>query len=206
MPHNSRMLFTAADFVRRAVALLLALSLPPAIVYWFIIHPFIGFWRRAGLTATFAFLGVFYIGSMVGLYFIRDLLLGRDLGLNLLLWLIALPLLIVSGVISRKRRKHLTFHRLAGVPEIAPDQHGIGLLREGIYSRVRHPRYVEFALGLVGYAFFCNFVGLYWMVAITLVLLYLIVLMEERELRARFGQEYVDYSAQVPRFVPRRRR
>lgn len=28
--------------------------------------------------------------------------------------------------------------------------------------------------------------------------------MEERELRERFGQEYVEYSAEVPRFIPRR--
>lgn len=189
--------------VRRFIAIMLAVSLPPAILYWFIIHPFIGFWRRMGLTVTYVFLTVFYLGSMVGLYLIRDTLLGRDLGTSLPLVLAALPLMAVAIVISRKRRKHLTFRRLAGVPEIAPEKHGIGLLREGIYSRMRHPRYVEFSLALVAWSLFANFVGLYWMTAATLVLLYIIVIIEERELRERFGQEYVDYSAQVPRFIPR---
>lgn len=191
--------------VRRFIAIMLAVSLPPAILYWFIVHPFIGFWRRMGLTVTYVFLTVFYLGSMVGLYRIREPLLGRDLGTSLPLALAAVPLMVVAIVISRKRRKHLTFRRLAGVPELAPEKHGIGLLREGIYSRIRHPRYVEFSLALIAYALFANFEGLYWMTAATIVLLYLIVILEERELRERFGQEYVDYSTQVPRFVPRRR-
>lgn len=191
--------------VRRFIAVMLAVSLPPAILYWFIIHPFVGFWRRRGLTVTYVFLAVFYLGSMIGLYLVRDALLGRDLGTSVPLMIVAAPLMAVAFVISRKRRKYLTFRRLAGVPEIAPEKHGIGLLREGIYSRMRHPRYVEFSLALVAWSLLANFVGLYWMTAATLVLLYLIVLMEERELRERFGQEYVDYAAQVPRFIPRLR-
>jgi len=192
------------DLVRRWIAVLFVISLPPAILYWFIIHPFIGFWRRMGLWATYSFLIVFYLASMVGLFLIRDRLLLRDLGTHLPLLIAALPLIVGAAVISRKRKKYLTFRILAGVPEIAPGKHGTGLLREGIYGRIRHPRYVEFSLALVGYALFANFEGLYWMTAGVLVLLFLIVLMEERELRERFGQEYVDYSAQVPRFIPRR--
>jgi protein-S-isoprenylcysteine O-methyltransferase Ste14 len=190
--------------VRRFIAVMMVISLPPAILYWFIVHPFIGFWRRMGLTATYVFLTVFYLGSMVGLFLVRDTLLGRDFGNSSLLGIVSLPLFIAAIVISRKRKKYLTFRHLAGVPEIAPEKHGTGLLREGIYSRIRHPRYVEFTLGLISYALFANYEGLYWMTAATLALLYIIVLIEERELRERFGQEYVDYSAQVPRFIPRR--
>ena len=195
-----------ATLVRRVIGVMMVISLPPAILYWFIVHPFIGFWRRAGLWATYIFLTVFYIGSAAGLFLIRDTLLGRDLGTSLPLALVALPLFVTAILISRKRKKYLTFRHLAGVPEIAPEKHGTGLLREGIYSRIRHPRYVEFSLGLVAYALFANFEGLYWMTAATLVLLYIIVILEERELRERFGQEYVDYSARVPRFIPRRPR
>jgi protein-S-isoprenylcysteine O-methyltransferase Ste14 len=193
-----------AMLVRRFIAVMMVISLPPAILYWFIVHPFIGFWRRAGLWATYVFLAVFYLGSMVGLFLVRDTLLGRDLGTSLPLILAAVPPMAVAVAISRKRKKYLTFRLLAGVPEIAPDKHGTGLLREGIYGRIRHPRYVEFTLGLVAYSLFANFEGLYWMTAATLVLLFVIVLIEERELRERFGQEYVEYSAQVPRFIPRR--
>jgi protein-S-isoprenylcysteine O-methyltransferase Ste14 len=198
------MLLHWLDLARRVMAVVLAISLPPAILYWFIVHPFVGFWRRVGLWGTYAFLTVFYLGSMAGLYQIRHTLLGRDLGTSLPLIVAALPLLAVSGVISRKRRRHLNFKRLAGIPEIAPGTDEGGLLHEGIYARIRHPRYVEFALALVGWSLFANFQGLYVVTAVSIVLLLLIVELEERELRQRFGQDYVDYCARVPRFVPHR--
>ena len=190
--------------VRYALAVLMTIMLPPAILYWFIIHPFIGFWRRRGLRTTIAFLIVFYLGSTIALIPFRRLLVGRDLGTSIPLIVAALPFLVVSAIVSRKRRRHLTFRVLAGVPEMAPEQHGIGLLRQGIYARIRHPRYLEFILGLAGWSLFANYAGLYVMSAITIVLLLVIVEIEERELRQRFGSEYDDYCAQVPRFIPRR--
>lgn len=190
---------------RYALGALLAITLPPAIAYWLIVHPFIGFWRRVGMRVTFWFLGVFYLLTMAGLYPLRHVLLGRDLGTSLPLIAAAVPLIVVAGVVSRKRRRHLTFRILAGVPELAPDQPGAGLLTEGIYGRIRHPRYVEFTLALAGWSLVVNYAGLYLITALSLLTLYLIVLIEERELRARFGPAYADYSARVPRFIPRRR-
>lgn len=191
------------DRIRYALGALLAISLPPAVVYWFILHPFIGFWRRVGMRTTYWFIGVFYLGSVVALFFVRDALLGRDLGLSLPATLAAVPLLVTSGVVARKRKRHLSFKILAGVPEVSPEAGGTGLLTEGIYGRIRHPRYVEFTLGCVGWALVINYAGLYLLVALSLAALYAIVLIEERELRERFGQAYVDYASRVPRFIPR---
>ena len=191
------------DLARYVMAALLVISLPPAILYWFIIHPFIAFWRRVGLKPTSWFLGIFLAVGMLAVFPFHKALLGRDLGTSLPLILLALPLLVAGGIVSRKRRRYLNFRNLAGVPELAPETHGISLLTEGIYGRIRHPRYVEFTLALVGWSLFANYFGLYVMTALSLLALYLIVLLEERELRERFGQAYVDYSARVPRFVPR---
>ena len=103
-----------------------------------------GFWRRVGAKGTFWFLGIFLFVSMTALYPVRDFLLGQDLGTRLPAILTGLPLIVASFVISSKRRKHLSFRTLAGVPEVAPEGQGPGLLQEGIYGRIRHPRYVEF--------------------------------------------------------------
>jgi hypothetical protein len=191
--------------VRYIMGVLLVISLPPALLYWFIIHPFVGFWRRLGARWTFVILGVFLAGSMIALFPFRNFLLGRDFGTSLPAILAGLPLIAISMAISRKRRKHLSFRTLAGVPEVAPQGQGPGLLQEGIYGRIRHPRYVEFTLGCAGWALVCNYAGLYISVALTILALYAIVSIEEKELRQRFGQAYADYSARVPRFVPRRR-
>jgi protein-S-isoprenylcysteine O-methyltransferase Ste14 len=191
------------DLLRYGLGVVLALMLPPAILYWFIVHPFIGFWRRVGARGTLWFLGVFCLVSMVALFPQRHVLLGRDLGTSVMNIVVAVPLLVASGIISRKRRRHLTMRTLAGVPELAPQAAGPGLLTEGIYGKIRHPRYVEFTLGMIGWALFVNYLGLYAITALCSVLLWFIVLIEEKELRERFGQAYVDYSARVPRFVPR---
>jgi protein-S-isoprenylcysteine O-methyltransferase Ste14 len=192
------------DLLRYGMGCLLVIALPPAVTYWFIVHPFIGFWRRMGPRKTFWALAAFFLGTVAALFPVRDALLGRDLGPRLPLVLLGVPLLVVSITISRKRRRYLTFKTLAGVPEISPDKHGIGLLTEGIYGKIRHPRYVEFTLGIVGWALICNYAGLYVVGALTIVAIGLIVLMEERELRDRFGPAYAEYAARVPRFIPRR--
>lgn len=77
--------------------------------------------------------------------------------------------------------------------------------RGWIYGRIRHPRYVEFMVGGTGWALILNYLGVYLLMAITVLMLFVIVLLEERELRDRFGEAYVEYCARVPRFIPRLR-
>jgi protein-S-isoprenylcysteine O-methyltransferase Ste14 len=86
---------------------------------------------------------------------------------------------------------------------MAPDRFPQRLLTEGIYSRIRHPRYVEVLLVIASLALIANNLASYvnWIIGIPSVLL--IVRIEERELRDRFGAEYEAYCARVPRFVPR---
>ena len=42
------------DTARYIVAVLVCIGLPPAIVHWLIIHPFVGFWRKRGKAVTSA--------------------------------------------------------------------------------------------------------------------------------------------------------
>jgi protein-S-isoprenylcysteine O-methyltransferase Ste14 len=58
-------------------------------------------------------------------------------------------------------------------------------------------------LGVFAYAAFSNYLGAYLVAAGTVPLLHLIVLLEERELRDRFGEEYEAYLTHVPRYIPR---
>ena len=74
-----------------------------------------------------------------------------------------------------------------------------------MYSRIRHPRYVEIVLGSLAYALFANDLGAYIMAFLTIPGLHAIVLLEERELVERFGQEYRDYALRVPRYIPGRK-
>jgi len=92
-----------------------------------------------------------------------------------------------------------------GVPELSRTDKG-WLLTEGIYARVRNPRYLEFMAFILAYVSFANFAGTWVLALLVFPATHVLVLMEERELRERFGAEYEAYCRQVPRWIPSRRR
>ncbi len=64
-----------------------------------------------------------------------------------------------------------------------------GVVREGIYARVRHPRYLVYMLTFWGLALVTSALGVF-VLAIVSVLMYLIVApLEERELRQQYGSD-----------------
>lgn len=191
------------DFVRYALAVLLVIAMPPAFAYWFLLHPFVNFWRRLGSKATFSLLTVFMIGSMVALFFVRDHLVGRDLGTNWWSVGVAIVFYLLAIWFYRQRKNLLKFRILAGGPELDRSGRGGELITTGIYSRTRNPRYLEVGLGITAYALVANHVGAYLVTAAAILAVYPLVLLEERELRDRFGEDYEHYLATVPRFLPR---
>ena len=184
--------------------LLLAIQ-PPAILLWVAIHPFAPFWRRLGPGWTYALLGIPVLGYMVAAWLARDFLMGTDLGTSFITMALAAACVVAGALLNRQRRKHLNFATLSGLPELSGQQYPGRLLTEGIYGRIRHPRYVEVHFVVFGYAFFANYLGAYLVALLSIPLIYLVVVLEEKELRVRFGAVYEEYCRRVPRFIPRRR-
>ena len=79
------------------------------------------------------------------------------------------------------------------------------MLKEGIYARVRHPRYVAVIIGIAAVALFVNYLGIYVFTVLAVPALWLVVILEERELAERYGREYEQYQREVPMFIPRLR-
>ncbi len=192
------------DTARYVVAVLLMMSLPPGVFLWYFIHPFAAFWRRFGPVWTYTILSVPVVLYMVVAYVSRDLLLGVDYGTNHVAIAIAVVCAMGGFGIAIARRKLLTAGVLTGMPELSDERYPGTLLSDGIYGRVRHPRYVEIVLLSLAYALFANYLGPYVLVLLLVPAIYLVVLIEERELRERFGDAYDEYCRQVPRFFPRR--
>ena len=192
------------DDLRYWLAVILMVTGPPAIFWWFIVHPFIGFWRRLGKVLSSVVVLAIILAVCYGLYQVRDTLLVRDLGTHRLLWLPAVLLFVISAYFDARAKKHLKLHIMTGMPELDPEGSGVPLLKEGIYASVRHPRYVAVIVGFAAFALFVNYVGVYVFTVLTVPLLWLVVILEERELAERYGREYEEYRHEVPMFVPRR--
>ena len=192
--------------VRYYLALVLLVILPPIILFWFVIHPLIHFWRRLGPRRTYVLVGTPMVILMVPIFQQRDRLMSIEFGTNY--WLLVLGVLCLAAA-SRMRQlqhRHMPNRVLVGLPELAPQRYPIGLVARGPYARIRHPRYVEFALAIFAFCLVINYLALYLVCALWVAAIYFIVLLEERELVERFGEEYEAYRRRVPRFIPRFRR
>jgi protein-S-isoprenylcysteine O-methyltransferase Ste14 len=190
------------DKARWFVAVMMIVWLPPAIAAWYLIHPFTSFWRRLGTVASFCVIYSILISACLLLWEFSPALLGSDLGFEPLLLVLAVPAAAAGAVIARRRRKYLNQRILVGVPEISTADKG-RLLCEGIYARTRNPRYLEFLAFSFAYVAFANYSGTWVLYALTFPAIHVVVLLEERELRERFGAEYEDYCRRVPRYLPR---
>jgi protein-S-isoprenylcysteine O-methyltransferase Ste14 len=190
--------------VRYVFGVLVVTWLPPAIVWWFLVHPFVSFWRKVGGWQTVTIMSVLGLMGVAGLFQVRATLLMTDYGTKMPLIVVAVILAGASVRLALLRRKHLTTRILVGLPELDASGTSGTLLDEGVYARIRHPRYVEIVLGVAAYAVFANYLGGYVVAALTVPALHAIVLLEERELVDRFGSAYEAYAARVPRYLPKR--
>ena len=193
------------DAVRYWVTLIALVSLPPGIFLWFLIHPFGHLWRRLPPWATYGALTLATFLMMAGVFLLRGPLLERDFGTSYLTISLGAVAVGLGSLITLKRKRYLTMAILSGLPQISAGRYPGTLLQEGIYGKIRHPRYIEITLWVLGYALFGNHLSLYIAFALTIPSLLLIVEMEERELSQRFGDAWRDYAQRVPRFIPRKR-
>ena len=191
------------DTARYVAGCLLVIGLPPGLAWWFVIHPFVDFWRRVGVGRTFTIGTALALSSTIPLYIVRDAMLGSDLGTSWYMVGVAVVLLLATIGIALRRSRYLTMKTLAGAPELEAGGRGGTLLTEGPYSLTRNPRYIEMIFGVFAYAAFSNYLGTYLVCLGTVPVVHLIVILEERELRDRFGDEYEAYFARVPRYIPR---
>ena len=181
--------------------------LPPGLLFWLVIHPWARWWRRLGLIRTYLIVVPVSVAFGGLLFRFREPLLGTNLGTN---WsLVAVALVLYGGVtwLEFQYWKHLSIATLVGITELSPSEQQKGrLLQEGIYGVVRHPRYLSAGVSVIANAFFINYAGLYILVLLLVPVGYLMIVLEERELIERFGEEYRKYQRGVPRLIPRWRK
>lgn len=190
------------NWVRYYVALVLLSGLAGGIMMWLVIHPLAQALRRVGLRWAYLIVAIPIILSVGGVLGFRDTILTIDYGTNYLFITLSVVPFTLAMAIYISHRKYLTLQIQAGIPELRGTPESM-LLTEGIYSRIRHPRYVETVLWIIGYALFANYLAVYLAFFLMLPLMHAIVLLEEKELKARFGLVYEQYRRQVPRYIPK---
>jgi protein-S-isoprenylcysteine O-methyltransferase Ste14 len=169
--------------------------------YWFVFHPAIGFWRRVGNRAFWVALPVWLIFA-AGIIIARHQLLAWRLERNVLTWAVGGVLFIVASWLDVQTRHALGWRRLAGLPELNPEHRLCGVIRTGIYARVRHPRYLLYMLMILSMAFLTGAQAIFLLAFLNILMYLILAPLEERKLLDQYGPQYEDYRRSVPRFMP----
>ncbi len=189
------------DWLRFGLAVMLWATIPAGIAYWLLIHGFVGYWRRVGPGPTWMVVVPACLIVMAGFWRWGGGTVERsDLGTNMALFAGGVALWGLSVILDRRTRDQLDTATMLGVKEISG---GAELLQEGLYGRVRHPRYLSLIVAAVGWAMMANHGASYLMVAALLPAVGLVISVEEQELVERFGDAYTDYRTRVPAVIPR---
>jgi protein-S-isoprenylcysteine O-methyltransferase Ste14 len=194
--------FDAMFRILRALAGLVLFAELPVPLYWLILHPSAGFWRRH-LRAAFwiAGLGSWTVGGVL-LFLYREELLASTPPRA---WQIAVgfSLIAVEFFTFLLVERQLGTRRLVGHAELT---RGGELETSGLYSRIRHPRYAAMFCAMLGACLIGGTPRL-WLVAAVWWLVQLgVIALEEREMMCRFGPAYAEYRRRVPAFLPFRLR
>jgi len=86
---------------------------------------------------------------------------------------------------------------------LPPKERGLKLSKKGIYGFIRHPIYTAIIYHMtILYALFWGSFLLFFFLPLHHAIWSKIVVREEEYLVGIFGQEYLDYMDEVPRFIP----
>jgi protein-S-isoprenylcysteine O-methyltransferase Ste14 len=178
-----------------AIVLFLQLPIP---LYWFVMHPQVDYWRKHQKAGYITGLLLSWLPVTVLLVIFHGTLFRATRPAS---WEIVagLSLILMEAWVFWRVQKDLGIRRLVGQTELSC---GGEIVHRGIYSWIRHPRYMGSLLAVLGACFLAGTRAMWIVAAIWLVLTWIAIALEERELRNRFGTSYAEYCRRVPRFVP----
>ena len=181
----------------RLIAIFVLAFEMPVPIYWLILHKPVLFWRKhvraAFLVAVVAAWGIVDIL----LYRFRLELFRRDA----VSWLALLGLVLIGVDVFTftKSEAVLGGRRIVGHSELEGSRE---LIARGLYTRVRHPRYLGMMSGVLGACLIVALPPLWAAGVVWLFLALLTIRSEEHELHARLGPAYAAYAERVPALLP----
>jgi len=179
-------------------SLILLLWIP---FYWSVFHTAIRFWRRLGNRALLLALPVWLIFA-AGIIITRHQLLAWRLERSALTWAVGGVLFLVASWLDVQTRHALGWRRLVGLTELNPAHRLCAVIRQGIYARIRHPRYLLYMLMILSMAFLTGAPAIFLLAFLTVLMYQILAPLEERKLLDQYGPRYEEYRRLVPRFVP----
>ena len=171
-------------------------------MFWLVVHPFIERWRERGRRAYTLILPIWAAFIAIA-FFCMWLYRSARFYTTWSTWIPAIFLFWAGFSIYSAAFQGFHHTQVSGLAELEPQRHRQELVTSGIRSRVRHPIYLGHLCEVFGWCVGTGLVPLYALALFALATGAIMIRIEDRELEARFGQEYHVYKAQVPAVIPR---
>jgi protein-S-isoprenylcysteine O-methyltransferase Ste14 len=164
-------------------------------LYWFMFHGFLPIWQQLGPGSSYALILPPVLALAGAIVYFRDQLLAIHFAPHPLLAFLGLAAYLANARLYRLSRPYLPASRLLGKRALE-DNRG-DLQTKGIFAVTRNPRYLSAWLFVFAMALITNYLAIYILLLWSLPAFHLITLLEERELRRRFGQDYRGFIPMV---------
>jgi len=170
--------------------------------FWFLIHPRVEYWRSRSRSPYRVLLPA-WIGMWIVVWALT--FRWRHIALYSIGWSwVPAVLLFAAGFwVYSQSGKGFSAKQLGGMPEVMAGHPEQRLVTTGIRARVRHPVYLAHLCEMAAWSIGTGLVVCYGLTAFAMITGTIMIGMEERELRNRFGAEYAAYMKEVPAVIPR---
>jgi protein-S-isoprenylcysteine O-methyltransferase Ste14 len=185
-----------------ALALLVCSVYGTIPLFWLVVHPFIGRWRKRGRHAYMWILPIwtaFIVAALILMWPFR----GSHFYVNWWTWVPGVTLLLAGFSIYRSAFQGFRGVQVSGLAELEPDRHSQQLVTSGVHGWVRHPIYLAHFCEMLGWCVGTGLMPLYALLIFTTITGMVMIRIEDRELEERFGEECRRYREQVPAVIPR---
>lgn len=168
--------------------------------YWLAVHPFAEHWRTA--RNRYALLAPMWMAMWLIAWFATEHWMQAALYSRPWMWAFSLTLFYVSWRMYSGGARGLSLDRIIGRHELEPDEHDQELITTGVHGLVRHPLYFGHLCTMLGWSLGAGTIACFALTAFAVVTGAIMLPLEERELRQRFGTQYERYSDSVPMILP----
>ncbi len=184
------------------LALITILVWPVVPLFWIPVHGLSRFFRKIGLL-TYIMPPLTWIPIIYLIFKFKEELLSFRYEMPVFINIMGLLLIVLGALLHIWTGKLLGLLGLMGIPEVTKRVR-IKLVSEGPFRIVRHPTYLAHTMLFSGIFMLTGVLTVGILTLADFLLVYFIIIpLEERELSERFGDEYAEYRKKVRyRFFP----
>lgn len=183
------------------LALLTIMLWPLVPLFWIPVHSFPATFRKLGLF-TYIMPVIIWLPLAYFVYMHKPFFLHFKIHLPYALNGAGLILLMAGMALQIWTGQLLSLWGLIGLPEITKKAES-RLVTWGAFSVVRHPTYLSHTLMFASVFLLTDVAAVGIITVLDIVIINAVVIpLEEKELVRRFGEEYEEYRARVPKFFP----